>query len=122
MGRKHILKPFVIFDAGDMSGDLTSAPTFVEGTDTVVITLSWSGVSPVGEVFVDGAYYFYQEGEYSEWIPLEFDSSPLSVSGNTGNMDIFINNFPKSAIRVRYVATSGSGDLDGIIAGKVVGA
>lgn len=116
MGRKNVVKQFLMFDGADLSGNLTSDPTNVINLDIASIHIRWDGASPDGEIFVD-----VRNGEDDEWYTLSF-STTILVSGNTGDHQILFTEMPFTDIRLRYVANSGSGDLFASLTMKTTGA
>jgi hypothetical protein len=104
MSRKNVIKPYQIINAGDMSGDITSASTNTQYLDNVGLIAEWTGTSPVGTITVE-----VQNGD-SAWSELNFGTT-IAVSGNTGNHNININELPFEKYRVKYNFTSGVGTL-----------
>lgn len=115
MGRKSIIKSYKIIEAGDMSDDITSVVTDCTPIDNIGLLAEWSGSSPSGVLSIE-----VQNGD-SEWSALDF-GSPITISGNSGNINININQIPFENIRTIYTADSGSGSLTVTLAAKVVGA
>lgn len=111
---KNITKAFKIFDAGDMSGNLTSETIPCERLDNVAVQLMWTG-TPTGDFFVDARI-----SEDAPWTELDLD--PAVVAG--GSASDWIMSFgqtPYSELRVRYVRSSGSGELTGWARAKALG-
>jgi hypothetical protein len=116
MGRKSIVKAYKVIDAGDMSAtSITGTVTACTGIDNIGLLVEWSGSTPVGAITVE-----VQNGT-SGWSALDF-GSPIAVSGNTGNLNININQIPFENLRVVYTKSSGTGTLTVTLAAKVVGA
>lgn len=115
MGRKISLRSVKLINAGDMSGSITSAGIETTYLDNVGILIEWTGTSPVGVITVE-----VKNGE-SGWSALDF-GSPLSVSGNTGSMNINVNETPFEYLRLAYARSSGTGTISAHVAAKVVGA
>lgn len=116
MGRKSIIKSYKVIDAGDMSAtSITGTVTACTGIDNIGMLAEWSGTSPVGVITVE-----VQNGT-SGWSALDF-GNPIAISGNTGNLNININQIPFENIRVVYTKSSGIGALTVTLAAKVVGA
>lgn len=116
MSRRNILRPFKTVDAASMAGDVTSATTNVDQLDFVAFDVSWSGTSPVGEIFVDG-----RNGSDLPWQTVSFGVS-VAVSGNSGSHRLQLEEEGFSEVRLRYVRTSGTGTLDAWISGETEGA
>lgn len=123
MGRRQIIQPYKVFDAGDMSGNLSQASpyTTIDQIDKIGILLEWTGSSPVGEFFVDVSYLLPGTTSYTAWQSLDFGSS-VAITGNSGNHAIVINDPPFQKIRLRYVRTSGSGSLTAVLSAQSKGA
>lgn len=116
MGRKNVVKQFKMFDEADISTDQTSTTTNVINLDQASIHLSWTGTSPDGEIFVD-----VRNGEDDSWYALSF-STQILISGNSGDHQILFTEMPFTDIRLRYVSTSGTGNLTASLTMKTVGA
>jgi hypothetical protein len=115
VARKNTLKAFKMLDAGDVSGNLQSATTNVLNLDKASISVTWTGSSPVGTLEV-----LARNGEDDAWSALNFGSA-ISISGNSGDHRILLNEMPFTDIRIDYTATSGTGSLTAIITAKQVG-
>lgn len=109
--------------AGDMSGDITSAATQVEWLDNLGIQAHWSGTSPAGEIIIEGTNDQVLDPQHPlaspNWVALDFGQT-ISITGNTGDDFYNINQFPFTAVRVRYVRTSGTGTLVVKISAKML--
>lgn len=123
MGRRNLIQPYKVFNAADMSGNLTQAApyTTIDQVDKIGIELEWAGTAPVGNFFVDVAYQYPNTLEFTTWIALDFGSS-IAISGNSGQHIITINDPPFQKLRLRYVATSGTGTLTATVFGANKGA
>lgn len=114
MGRRTVLEPHRIINDGDMASDIdTNTTTQTKYLDKITYEVSWTGTSPVGEIFIDRRVK-------NEWATLDFGSE-ITISGNSGSHQIEINR-PADELRVRYVATSGTGTLNVWVSGTVEGA
>ena len=116
MARKSVLRSYKMLDAADLSGNLTSNVTNVLNLDKASISIQWTGTSPVGTIEV-----MARNGEEDVWQALDFGST-ISVSGNTGDHRIVLNELPFTDIRVDYTSSSGTGTIDAIITAKTQGA
>lgn len=122
MARKQVLEPFKVIDAGDMSADITqSRPTKVRQLDYVKLDIKWSGGPVNGEIKVEVADQFEKSGTVTTYQELDF-LTPISLTGSSGSHQVIILVVAFDLLRVRYVRTSGSGDLDVTIFGKTLGA
>ncbi len=113
---------------GDMSADITSAPTILQSLTMVNYAVSWTGTSPVGTVSVEASNdcTVNAEGGVSggTWNPLPLDLNGVTVTtipvtGNTGNGMIDIDGLAAYAVRLKYTFTSGVGTLTVVVTGKV---
>lgn len=119
MARKAYCFAKKIIDAGDMSGDLISDIVGTTNLDNIGLILEWTGTTPVGTIYVDVRNN--SNGVTSTWSTLDFGTL-IGVAGNTGDINLSINQTPFDELRVRYDNTSGTGALTVIAAGKTVGA
>jgi hypothetical protein len=112
MGRRNQIQPYNVFDAADMSADITQIAPFttIDQVDKIGIQLEWSGAAPVGQFFVDVAYQLPNTTNFTSWQPLDFDL-PIDISGASGNHNISIIDPPFQKMRLRYVFASGAGNL-----------
>lgn len=116
MGRKNVVKSFLMIDAGDMSDDITSEVVNVINMDKASIHISWSGTSVDGELTVEA-----RNGDNDDWYELDMNSV-IAVDSDTGGHQIIFNELPFTDIRLNYVRTAGTGSMDAYISMKVVGA
>lgn len=121
MGRKNVHSSFKPFDAVNIATNQISPVTDIQQTDNISYIVSWAGASPVGELVIEVADEIdpVQQPNWT-WVALGF-GAPISISGNTGSHDISINQCPFSKIRIRYIATSGTGNLTAVMTTKQVG-
>lgn len=119
--RKDVLNPkgFKVFDSVSMATTQTSPIVYVPYLDNVGIVVSWSGTSPVGEVVVEVSNQQDNPNEAMIWTELDF-GAPVAITGNTGDHLISCNNLPFNALRLKYVATSGTGNLNAFLQVKMV--
>lgn len=119
--RKDVLnvKGFKVFDAVDISSNQTSEIVYVPYLDNVGIVVSWSGTSPVGELFVEVSNQQENPNETMTWVALDFGAQ-ISITGNTGSHIINANQLPFNALRVRYARTGGVGSLTATLQVKMV--
>jgi hypothetical protein len=111
---KNVTKAFRILDAGDMSGNLTSAPIPCDRLDNVGIQIMWTG-TPTGNFFADGRIH-----EDAPWT--ELDVNPAVVaSGAASDWILSLTQVSFSEVRLRYVRISGSGSLTAWAMAKQVG-
>lgn len=130
MANRPMFKPAVVVSAGDMSGNITSLPTIIQQLSMVSYAVSWAGVAPVGTVSIEASndYSLNPDGTVANagiWNPIPFllDGSSvvtaIPITGNSGNGFIDIDQHGAYALRLTYAATSGTGQLQVVINGKV---
>ena len=115
MARKNVVKAYKMIDAGDLSGNIQSNTTSVINMDKASISVQWTGSSPVGTFEV-----LARNGEDDAWQALDFGAA-ISVSGNSGDHRIVLNELPFTDLRVDYTSTSGTGSVTATITAKQVG-
>lgn len=128
MSSRPNLRPFPVILNQSMATSVNSEPSALTLVSYVSYTVTWSG-SPVGilqveacnDVGVDpnGAYI----ANTGTWVPIYMNvngtSSNSIVVNGAGNAFIDIDGIAAAYIRLSYTATSGSGTLNAIVAGKV---
>lgn len=123
MASRPQLAPYPVIQDGDMSGDLISLPTIIQKLSEISYSVSWNGVSPIGSVSVQVSNDYSLNADGSVRNSGTWNTLPLSaatdVSGNSGNGFIDIDVSAAYAIRLIYTATSGTGTMNVLVAGKV---
>lgn len=123
MSSRPILQPMPVITNGSMATNITSVVTIISNISMMSYSYSWSGTTPVGTIIVEVSDDYAQNVDGSVKTAGTWNTLPLSVtptvSGNTGNGLIDIDQLGAYAIRTRYVATSGTGTLNAIFKGKV---
>lgn len=129
MSTRTGLRPQVVLNAGDMSGNLTSQPTILQSLSCGSYSVTWTGTSPVGTLSlqVSDDYKLNPDGTVENagtWntAPLSSGGTTMStipITGNTGNGFIDILGTGSYAIRLIYTAGSGTGSLTIVVNGKV---
>ncbi len=109
--------------SGSMATSITSLITILSNLSMMSYSYSWTGTSPVGTISVQVSddYAVNSDGSVKNagtWNNLPLSTTP-SVSGNTGNGFIDIDQLGAYAIRTVYTAVSGTGTLTAIFKGKV---
>ncbi len=98
-------------EAVDLSINHTSEITDVQNLDNIGISVSWSGTSPIGELFVE-VTNDTDKPDQASWIWTQLDfGAPIAITGNTGSHLININQVPFTKMRLQYEAGSGIGQL-----------
>lgn len=108
------LPPTSIVTNGDMSANITSAVTTLDGISTVGISFDWTG-TPTGDFYIEVCTDYTGIGTGS-WSALPFSFSAAGVA------DVAFADVTKTgayAIRLRYVRVGGTGTLNATINGKV---
>lgn len=123
MAKRGIIPPYRVFNAADLSGNLTQAAPFttIDSIDKVGMILEWAGASPVGEFLIDVSYLIPGTTSFTAWQVLDF-GSPIAITGNSGSHSISIQDPPFERMRLRYVRTSGTGTLTATVFGATKGA
>jgi len=115
VSRKHIIKPFKMYDSADITTVTDSAIVNIENLDIASIDLNWSGTSPVATIDVqaqigDGTYKSLDIG------------GPINISGNSGNHSIIFTELPFTNIKLVLSFSSGTGTVNAVITAKTNGA
>jgi hypothetical protein len=126
MGRKSVLHSFKMIDAATMVGNITSAEVDVSQLDGASVHISWASSSIVGEIKVeaingDKDLTSNVDPSSLNWYELDFNDT-LVVNVDNSNMQIVFSALPFTKIRLKYVATSGTGSLTATITAKSIGA
>jgi len=123
MSSRPQLNPFPVITNGDMTTTLTSIPTVIQKLSMLSYDISWTGVSPVGNVSlqVSNTYSLNEDGTVrnaGNWntVPL---NGTTAVSDNTGNGFIDVDEQGAYAVRIVYTPTSGTGSLNAVVNCKV---
>ncbi len=136
MSTRTSLRPQVVIPSpqatpastGDMSANITSAPTVLQSLTMVNYAYSWTGTSPVGTISIQASSdcTVLPEGGVSggAWNTVPLVSSgtavtSVAVTGNTGNGMIDIYGLAAFAVRTVYTYTSGTGTLTATVTCKV---
>lgn len=107
-----------IINNESMSGDVTSDEVKTYKIQHCTIYVWWAnGTAPIGEIRLEANVA--PKGETEVWKEMTL-SSTLSVTGNTGNLELNILE-PLSHWRIKYVRTSGDADLYATWEGKSKG-
>lgn len=129
MSTRTTLRPYHVIEDGDMSADITSSATILQSLSGASYSLSWSGTSPVGELFVQVSndYSLNPDGSVGNagtWtgLTLSVDGNledSVSITGNSGTRYLNLTGVMAYAVRIFYDRTSGTGTLNAVIVGKV---
>lgn len=116
MGRKYVIKPYKLFDNVDISTDQTSAAVNVLHLDRGSIEIKWASFSIDGEIKVQG-----RNQTDGTFIDLDFDDT-LSVNVDNDTMRIELSSISFYELRIKYVSSSGTGNMDAYIIFQTEGA
>lgn len=129
MATRTNLRPHAVLIDESMAADITSEPTILQSLTGVGYQLTWTGTSPVGDLYVQVSndYSLNAMGDVENsgtWtnLTLSVNGSPeasIAITGNSGNGFIDIEKTMAYAIRLFYDRTSGTGSLSAVITGKV---
>lgn len=123
MSSRPIAPPYSVITNGSMAGNITSAVTIIQNLSMISYDISWTGTTPVGvmTVQVSNTYAVNADGTVrnaGNWTTLTM-SSPMTVTGNSGNGFADIDATGAFAIRLVYTRTSGTGTMNATLSAKV---
>lgn len=110
--RKNNLVTYTTLNGGDMTGNLTSAVTDIRWLDNIVFYFSFSG-TPTGTFAIEVS------PDNVTWYDLALVPS-IAATGSGGTHRVSLRQLPDPYIRAKYTATSGTGSLTVLIAGKIL--
>ncbi len=130
MSTRPTIKSYAVINGESMAADITSLPTILELISGVAYTVSWSGTTPVGDLYLQGSndYSLNPDGSVlnsGTWTNMYVSinggapAASMPISGNTGSGIIEIERTNIFAIRLFYDRSSGTGTLNALIKGKV---
>jgi len=123
MASRPIFQPHPVITDGDMSLDIISEVSVITNISMMSYSYTWVGTTPVGVISVEVSDDFSQNVDGSVRNPGTWNEIPLSsvptVSGNSGQGFIDIDQLGAQAIRTVYSSTSGTGALQAVYKGKV---
>lgn len=106
-----------------MASNIISPVTVVQNLSLVSYAVSWIGIAPVGVIEVQVSNDYSQNVDGSVKNPGTWNTLPLSapsgVADNTGNGFIDIDANAGFALRLMYIAASGTGLMQVTITAKV---
>lgn len=123
MSSRPQFTPYRVVPAGDMSADFTSAVTIIQKLSLVSYAILWQGVSPEGLIVVEVSNDYSQNADGSvnnsgTWSALPFGLA-TTVTGDNGTGFVDVDAMAGYAMRLRYVATSGTGTMVVTVSAKV---
>ena len=104
MSRKHIAQKFNVIEAGDLSGNLTSAITDCEQMDRISYTGVWSGTG------VSGAVKVFKSDDKVNWSEMPMNAT-LTLSGTSGDFLLECTEVNFKYIKLTYTFSTGTGSL-----------
>lgn len=123
MSSRPQFNPFPVITNGDMTTTLVSIPTVIQKLSMLSYDVSWSGVSPVGNISLQVSNTYSQNEDGSVRNAGNWNTVPLTgttaVSGNTGNGFVDVDAQGAYAVRLVYTPVSGTGSLNATVNGKV---
>lgn len=123
MSSRPILTPMPVIVNGDMSGNITSSPTVITNISMFSYSITWSGTSPVGTITAQVSNDYVPATGGNPGVAGTWNTLPLSatgtVSGNSGQGFIDIDQCGAKAVRIVYTRGSGTGSMNAVISGKV---
>lgn len=125
-GRKDVIRtfPLMALVSGnkvpmDLAASFESEVVNVCFEDNLGFTLVWAGTAPVGEIKVFITNQKDEPGVIRDFVELDFGSA-ISISGNSGNHLVNINQCPFEAFKLSYTRASGIGTLKCFVQAKSV--
>jgi len=105
MGRRHFTKPWNIFDGIDLSTSQESVWAEVTQYDAIMFLVDWTNTAD-GEIKVEVSNdkKTTHELDFGEVVPID----PII---NPKQHQILINTIAHKYVRLKYVASSGSGEM-----------
>jgi len=127
MSSRTTLRPNPVIVNGDMSGNITSAPTVLQSMTIASYAYSWVGTVPVGAISIEVSNDYAINGNVvinpGTWVVVPISSGGVSansvpLTGNSG--EGYIEGASGAyAVRTKYSFTSGIGTLQVVFVGKV---
>jgi len=122
MSTRPLIKPHVVLENADLSGDLVSLVTIITNITDIGYDISWTGTAVgVFSVEISNTYSLNAAGAVlsaGNWTPLTL-SGAVNPAGVTDNGFIDIQGVSAFAIRLVYTSTSGTGTVNAVVTGKV---
>jgi len=122
---KKVLFPYPMFNNVSIATNQTSEETNVAFLDFGIIDIEWTGSSPVGNINVEICKVQSDKNllnKIDEWETLNFSNAVggenIPISGASGSHRIILTKLPSTKIRLKYIATSGTGTMTAYISGK----
>lgn len=111
----NVLAPFKLLSAGDMSGDLTSDPVYIQEQDNVGFQMNWTGdaVGPFSvEVSLDHKEDLNGNVQVEgHWVAITLSPVP-AAAGTDDQAYVDITQLSAPWVRLVFTNTSGTGTLD----------
>lgn len=121
MAQHNILVPYVVLNGTSMASTITSNPTNIIGLESVGYSVAWTG-TPTGTFSVQISNDYAQTSTGSvynagTWTTLTLSGTP-AASGSASNGYLDVYGCSAAWMRLVYTASSGSGNLTAVVAGK----
>lgn len=112
---KRVIDGYKMWDATSLAATNSTSATNIQYLDKASIFIEWTGSSPVGTLTVQA-----RNKSNGTWYDLDFGAA-ITVSGNTGDHQIVLNEIPFIDIRLTYTRTSGTGSITATLVSKATG-
>lgn len=120
MSRKHVIYGFPLFNAVSAATNQISATTHVAQSDKSSMYIFWtSGVGFSGTLTVEARHK--NQADTEPWFTIDLGST-VSLSGASGDHQIYLTEMPFDQIRLNFENTAGTATLTATILTKSQGA
>jgi hypothetical protein len=122
VSNRPLLASHPILTSQSLATSFTSPATVIQQVSMVSYAMDWTGSSPIGVISLQVSNDYRpatggQPGVAGNWNDLPL-SQTCNLTGSTGTGFIDIDQCGAYAIRLKYVASSGTGSLNCQISGK----
>lgn len=105
--------------SGDMSADITSKVTILNGLSMFSYHIAWNGTSPSGSITFQTSNDYSQDSQGNVLNPGSWNdmvvSGPTDISGDSGEGFLDATQCSAYAIRFIYTRSAGSGEMEATI-------
>lgn len=121
MARKNIVEGYPIINGTSLATSFTSSTSSVKNLDYASIHIEWSGTAPVGVITVEARNGDERNNDaVADWYLIDM-GSVITISGASGDHQLFFDKLPFTDLRLQYTATSGTGTMTAFITSKQSG-